>query len=207
MFSYRIAQNEQEIQQAVDLVSEVYIAEGYFSSDQINTKIQSYLLQPYATTILAFYNSQVIGAISLIRNTDTGLPMDDIFSTELVPIRKQYQTIAEICQFAIEKSTSEDRKKSMQVSFGLLAHTIHVLRSEQITGACFTINPKHLVFYTSIGCEQIGDEKQYALVNNAPALALFMDISKLSEESGNGSSFIKKILSLQPDQSFLRAQS
>ena len=209
MITYRTAVTPEDREEAIKLVTDVYTAEGYIdpSADR-PAGISDYINQPQSTTVMAYVDDWFCGTITIVRDSDQGLPMDVIYHDELAGFREQQVALAEVCQFAVLQKPTDHEKLShrtnLDVSLGLLSHTIHLALSEQIACLCFTINPKHQLFYRSLGCEQIGEEKSYPFVNNAPALAFSLAVTKLtdSSEQSVGHSFLQKVLTYKPTEEF-----
>ena len=65
------------------------------------------------------------------------------------------------------------------------------------------VDAGHKSFYKTLGCEQIGKEKSYPFVNNAPALALYLDLHKLRTQKEQRLSLVKRILDLKPTAKFI----
>lgn len=197
---YAVATNATERNQAIELVHKVYVEQGYLAPDAPTNNSKHFLHRPEAKTILC-KNPSLVGTISLVLDQHGNLPMEQIYAEELKTLRTDRRQLAEVCQFAVLKT---GRQTNLDVSLGLLSHAIHLALKETVDCLCFTINPKHQLFYRSLGCHQIGSEKPYPFVNNAPALAFFLDLTTVTamEQPRQKSLILKKILSQTPQQSF-----
>lgn len=201
MNSYQAATSAAERTEAIDLVQEIYLAEGYITEIRKDQTENHYLHTPKATTILCRKEHTLVGTISLIEDTGDNLPMAQIFTPELDELRKTKHKIAEVCQFAVRKTGSEN---NLDVSLGLLSHTIHLALQRGIDYLCFAINPKHQLFYRGLGAKQIGPLKLYPFVNDAPALAFYLDLTDIESTAHTDahSGILQKILDQTPAQSF-----
>lgn len=212
MITYRLANTQAKVDQAIALISEVYFQEGY-TSTKLPTEKQKHLLHSAdAKTILGYRDNVLEGTISIVHSTNQRLPMEQIYATELSQLPYDRSAIAEVCQFAVRKSTPNETQQptNIDLSLGLLSHIIHVAIKEHIECLCFTINPKHQIFYRGLGCTQIGPERSYPFVNNAPALAFSLEIVSLFSPATETtqaapSPFLKKILDCKPQASFFSA--
>ncbi len=193
-FSYRIIKTKEEINEITELITRVYTRQGYLDPDNIDDetpKISSYLSSPYATVFGAYVNDTAVGTITVIEDTNQGLPMDVVFKEELNEKRDVHTKIAEVCQFAIDKQLLKQANAGIsptitdvEVSTHLLRLVVHYGIHRQFDFFSLAINPKHKIFYKAIGCIQIGTEKQYPSVNNAPALGYILDIKKIERLVG-----------------------
>jgi hypothetical protein len=176
-------------EEVVSLITRVYIDEGYIDPQNTNgSAITAFLGQEYTTTFEARFGDLLVGTVSVARDGEAGLPMDCIYRDELASFRNRNAAIAEVCQFIVDKNLVRELCKSypssiseMDVSLGLLRAAIQHGIETHIEYFVFTINPKHRLFYESMGCVLIGDERSYPSVNEAPALAYALDIQALKQ--------------------------
>lgn len=199
MVKYRIAKTVKDINESKKLVLDTYKEEGYaIEQDDSQSNISDFIVKPITTTILCCENESVLGTISIVRDSSEGLPMDTIFKSELSDTRVNYPSLAELCQFAVDKS-----KSNQSISLGLLAHAIHILVSQEVECVCFAVNPKHETFYRALGAVQIGIEKTYPHANNAPALGFYLNL-KILGQSDNTSPYARILKSIVPDEDFCK---
>lgn len=210
MIQYKIATTVTEKESAISLVKGVYVREGYLksASDDV-ASISDYINLPEAVTVLAQEGDFLGGTITMVLDSSGGLPMDIIYRDELSEFRSGGHKLAEVCQFAVDWDLHDDgasKHSNPEVSLGLLSHVIHSAIRCDVTHLCFTINPKHAGFYQSMGCVQIGGEKEYPLVNSAPALAFMLDLKAIVGSIKEGVmpkfSLIKKMYDFKPAESF-----
>lgn len=183
MFTFLQAADSQ-IDDVVSLVQRVYEASGYIKAGEEN-KIGSFLYRTdLATSVCAYYNKQLIGTVSVVFDSKQGLPMDAIYRSELQLIRDRQQPIAEVCQFAIDRSILIDvpllvrKKAEAELALQLLALIIKYCQEQGLYYISFAINPKHRFFYETLGAELIGVEKKYDSVNDAPALGYLFSLDR-----------------------------
>lgn len=192
---YRVAVHENEIDVLQKLIIRVYLEKEYLNETSFEefSKINSFLRSSFSVTFGAYIDTIAIGTITVVEDSSEGLPMDSIFKNELQFLRQKGFRLAEGCQFAIDKSLLKDHIPKLlsgvteaSMSAQLLSLTIHYAISRHIDYICLAVNPKHKIFYESIGCERVGSEKQYPSVNNAPALAYTLDIKSFTEKVKQG---------------------
>ncbi len=177
MVTCHVAQTKTDLLVCQDLVREMYAASGYVDEAAVENGIASF--NPGASTIIAATKEgQILGTITLVADSEVGLPMEGIYGAELRQLREKQSAVhlAEVCQFAVKKvANGNSIQHNLEVSVALLRYAADYARASQLLGLCFTINPKHQRFYESLGAVQIGEERKYPHVNNAPALAYYLD--------------------------------
>lgn len=152
------------------IVERKYLAQGYAISDDI----ARYLEMPQATTYGLFHDDALYGTISIIVDSEQGLPMDSIYSDELASWRASGKNLAEVVQFAVDREVTDKKPSPFEAAPLFGAVLAHALR-EKIDHLCISINPKHDRFYALLGFTQIGGEKHYGAVG-APAIARVLSV-------------------------------
>ncbi len=183
MYRYEIAKNEDEKRAVLPLIKKLYVEQGYISKDSENNSFTTFLLSPFTQVFMGYANDVLFATISLVPDSDLGLPMDDLFKDELKPFKQK--KIAEVTQYAVDHETLKEQDKSLtqigqfMSSVPLLKIVLKTAKEKKIDYLCIAINPKHDPFYKSIGFVSIGELKYYPKVNNAPALPRILDITTL----------------------------
>ncbi len=167
----RILTSDREREAARALVRRKYLAEGYAATDD---SIARYLLLPSATTFGLFHDDTLYGTISLVLDNQDGLPMDALYAPELAPWRAEGKRLAEVIQFAVERTGSPFEAAPLFAA--ILARAVE----EQLDYLCISVNPKHDRFYALLGFKQIGEMKHYASVD-APAIARALHVPTQKE--------------------------
>ncbi|QQR64558.1 hypothetical protein IPH92_03265 [Candidatus Kaiserbacteria bacterium] len=203
MVTYHLAKSDFEIESAVALISRVYAREGYVKSEEGESGVSAYLRSSTSVTFLACVGETPVGTISLVGDSERYLPMDLIYREELTLLRNTKTRLAEVCQFAIDTELLKEEKMGTQldVSTSLLSLVVAHARSKDYTHLTFTVNPKHRKFYEMLGAVQIGGEKSYPSVENAPALGYVLDMTILNnaeEQSKVRHFLVERILNRVP---------
>lgn len=197
MYEYRICKASTEIEDAAALVRRIYTQQGYVSAvsnsaPASNNNIDQnsflkFLLSNHSRTFSGYINSGLYGTVSLVRDSELGLPMDDLFQSELTNYRLN-QKIAEVTQFAVDHDALEkhdsnfNSKMKMLAGAPLLAIVMQYALQTKLDYLCIAINPKHDAFYKMLGFQEIGDLKYYPSVNNAPALPRLLSLKNFNPE-------------------------
>lgn len=193
MYTFKLARDKSDRDQAATLVRRVYAKSGYIKEDG-STPITDFMYNEEQTnSVLALVDDKIVGTISLVQPGRDQLPMESLYASEIRDLDHPIMAVAEVCQFAVDKELlpkkfGTSKLFEAELALQLLALVISICRRKLISRALFTINPKHKSFYEALGARQFGAEKSYAAVNGAPALAYELDMDKLI--SGNASGLL-----------------
>jgi hypothetical protein len=173
--TFKLAETKQELEQAFKLLHDSYVAEGFMKPELSGLRLTSYHALPTTSTLVAKWNDEVVGTVSLIRQSSMGLPLQQIF--DISEIEDKGDQIVEISSLAI--------RRDFRGNFGhillplckfLYEYCIRYLRVDQMVIA---VNPRQLALYESIMLFRTIKAKpvpSYSFVNNAPAVGAVMDL-------------------------------
>lgn len=179
--------NEETTAEAIALIARVY-GKAHSAAEEVSA-ISAYLTSPSAATFTGRLGGTVVATISVIGDSEKGLPMDSIYRAELDALRKEGGRLAEVGQFAVDREQLAEQLPTfppLAVTTNLFKLVLKHSISEQIDRLCIAINPKHAAFYQGLGFVQIGALKHYPSVANAPALAFALDVDSLADRMKNG---------------------
>ena len=168
-YECRVIQNDVDRLAARAIVKRAYEAQGYGTG----SRIAQYLQGPDAITFGLIRDDTLYGTISVVVDSEQGLPMDTIYADELSPWRSLGEKLAEVVQFAVDHDVYAAAFGTKPTLFGavpLFAAALSHALAKNIDYLCISINPKHDHFYNMLGFKQIGARKQYESVG-APAIA------------------------------------
>lgn len=195
---FYLANSNDKLQEAFDLVSVEYKKDGYINADA-KPEMPGYNFLPTSATFIAKLGNEIIGTVTIVGDGEKGLPMEEIYKAEIEKLRLSGKKIAEISQLALKREAFESlkinpRKFQIAILIPLFRLVYSFAKARGIDKLCISINPKHDIFYKSLGFEEIGELKYYPSVNNAPALARMLDISQAAEALAKKSFIFDEIL-------------
>jgi hypothetical protein len=174
---YRVARTREELEAAYSLVYKEYLKRGYINPDGERIKLSIFNALPQATTFIALLDKQIVATATVVPESPLGLPMDKIYHEELCSLRQRSDKICEVSMLASDTEIFQGgvsvmlNAKKLFFIFNLLDYM------------CITINPKHNLTYEYILFKDLGGGlKTYDTVNNAPAIAKFLDLKSSKEE-------------------------
>jgi len=178
---FKVADTREELEAAYRLVHEVYVKEGYEDLNKPELRINLRYALPTTATVVGKVGDQVVITLTIIGDSPFGLPMDMIFSRELCALRREDRWIAEIGALA---SHPDFRRRQQAVALNadkaILTYAMSCLKVDDVVIA---VNPKHVWVYKHLVLfETISkDVRQYRYVNDAPAVAMRLDMTTCLE--------------------------
>lgn len=181
---YAVASNDQ-IVEAEQLVRKEYYRKGYIESVESDrhSNISSFLYRPCSITFVALWKGCLAGTVSVVQDSQAGLPMDNTFSNELNTLRNHEGggILGEAVQFATDQDLFERHPeiqgRHRRILLLNLFHLVlqHSLR-DGVTHLCLSCTPQHGRMYRMLGFRTIGDPRYYMTVDTmAVAMALRLD--------------------------------
>lgn len=186
---YRVARTREELEAAYALVYKEYFKRGYIKSDGEHLKLSIYNALPQTTTFIALLDKQLVATATVVPDSPLGLPMDKIYHEELCLLRQRNSKICEVTMLASDTEFFQEgisimlNAKKLFFIFNLFKIIFDYARDiANLDHICITINPKHNLTYEYILFKDLGGLKQYDTVNNAPAVAKYLDLKSSKEE-------------------------
>jgi GNAT superfamily N-acetyltransferase len=176
----KIAETQDELEACFKLLHDAYVGSGFMKPDPSGMRATIYHALPTTTTLCAKYDDQVVGTISLIRESALGVPCQKIF--DLTPVKERGGLIAEVSALAVHRSF---RKTGGSILFPLMKFMYEYCTTFFDTRhLVIAVNPYHIELYESLLFFQRLAEKvveNYDFVNGAPAVGAFLDLKEAPE--------------------------
>lgn len=175
----KIAETREELEACFKVLHEAYVDSGFMKPHPSGMRVTLYHALPTTTTLCAKYDGEVVGTLSLIRESAMGFPLQEIF--DLAPLREHEGNIAEVSALAIRR----DFQKRGGILFPLMKFMYEYCTT------CFdtrhvviAVNPSHIKMYESLLLFRRLAAKvveHYDFVNGAPAVGATCDLKALPE--------------------------
>jgi hypothetical protein len=203
---FKLASNRLELEQAFGLVYEEYEARGLILAKHYKAPLRAgiYHALPGSVVLVALYRGKVAGTLSILPDSNLGLPMEQGYQEEVDQLRKMDRRIAEIGYLALSSDLFKRGQFSMFnfskfdfmcTLFKLMNH--YVCYEAKFDDICIVTNPKLMIF-KFIPFEIIGPVKYYGFdyssINKKPAVLKRLNLHTLKEKL----SFLQKNLFLGP---------
>ncbi len=171
----KIAQTRDELEACFRLLHDAYVGQGYMLPDPSGLRVTLYHALPTTTTLCALYDGEVVGTISLIRQSAFGFPMQAVFDLESVKERKG--KIAEVSALAVHPKF---RHSGGAVLFPLMKFMYEYCTSYFDTHhVVIAVNPKQIDLYEALLLFErlpAPTVAKYDFVNGAPAVGASIDL-------------------------------
>jgi hypothetical protein len=172
-----LARTEADLTGAFRLLYQSYLRAGLGEENAIGMRITPFHLLPSTEVLVAKHHGEVISTLSIVADSDAGLPMESMYSDEVAKLRSRSMRIAEMGSFADRRETPVRFAKL----FAELARLIvQVAESREIDALVLAAHPRHAKLYArSLGFEQIGDLTSCPYAQGNPAVCLLLDFDRV----------------------------
>jgi wyosine [tRNA(Phe)-imidazoG37] synthetase (radical SAM superfamily) len=171
-----------EMKDAFSLVYRTYLKSGLQKENQSSMRVGFYNLLPSSYLLIVKRDGKVCGTLTLIREINKRLPIDELFSEEVGRIRKAGSTVCEFSALAVDTTLSNGDHLGILMS---LFRKAIILGSDLFgcTDLCIMIHPRHRTFYQrKFFFESIGNLLPLEKVNGAPAVPLRLNLVTAREQ-------------------------
>ena len=142
----KIAETKEELEACFAVLHDAYVDSGFMKPDPSGMRVTIYHALPTTTTLCAKYDGEVVGTISLIRESALGVPLQKIF--DLNSVREKEGLIAEVSALAVHRRF---RKTGGSILFPLMKFMYEYCTTFFDTRhLVIAVNPSHIEMYESL---------------------------------------------------------
>ena len=171
----KIAESREELEACFKLLHDAYVSSGFMTPDPSGMRVTIYHALPTTTTLCAKIGDQVVGTLSLIRESAIGFPLQRIF--DLTDIREKEGQIAEVSALAVHPRY---RRTGGTILFPLMKFMYEYCTTFFDTRhLVIAVNPRHIEMYESLLFFKrltANVVENYDFVNGAPAVGAALDL-------------------------------
>ena len=171
----KIAETKEELEACFRLLHDAYVGSGFMRPHPSGMRVTTYHALPTTTTLCAKFDGEVVGTISLIRESIFGFPLQSIF--DLHEIREKKGRIAEVSALAVHPKF---RKTGGSILFPLMKFMYEYCTTFFDTRhLVIAVNPNRIEMYESLlFFERLTENavKNYDFANGAPAVGASLDL-------------------------------
>ena len=172
----KIADTREELEACFRLLHDAYVSSGFMKPDPSGMRATIYHALPTTTTLCAKFDGEVVGTISLIRESVFGFPLQSIF--DLRQVRAKGGKIAEVSALAVHPKF---RKTGGTILFPLMKFMYQYCTTYFDTRhLVIAVNPNRIEMYESLLFFQRLTENtvaNYDFANGAPAVGASLDLT------------------------------
>lgn len=171
----KIADTQDELEACFKLLHDAYVGSGFMKPDPSGLRATVYHALPTTTTLCAKFDGEVVGTISLVRQSSFGFPMQAVF--DLDEIHAEKGKIAEISALAVHPRF---RQSGGSILFPLMKFMYQY--STTFFDTChlvIAVNPDRIEMYESLlffKRLQKHTVQNYDFANGAPAIGATLNL-------------------------------
>ena len=171
----KIADTQLELEACFSLLHDAYVESGFMKPDPSGMRVTLYHALPTTTTLCALWDGEVVGTISLIRESAFGFPLQKVF--DLTPLRQKTGNLAEVSALAVHRSF---RKTGGAILFPLMKFMYeYATQYFDTRHLLIAVNPNRIEMYESLLFFQrltANVVENYDFANGAPAVGATLDL-------------------------------
>ncbi|MBI4376452.1 MAG: hypothetical protein HY549_08380 [Elusimicrobia bacterium] len=174
---FKIAETNEEREQAYRIVHDNYVELGYMRPHFSGLRFTAYDAQPQTILFIAKAQGQVLMTMSLVMDGPAGLPLERIFKKEVYALKQRTRRLAEVTALA---HCRRDKRRGVELFLSLSRLTVSVGLREGIDDFLITVNPRHRDIYPKLmQFTPFGSERCYEVMEKNPAIAYRLDLRGL----------------------------
>lgn len=171
----KIAETKEELEACFRLLHDAYVGSGFMRPDPSGMRVTIYHALPTTTTLCAKVDGEVVGTISLIRESVFGFPLQSIF--DLHEVREKKGRVAEVSALAVHPKF---RNTGGTILFPLMKFMYEYCTTFFDTRhLVIAVNPNRIEMYESLlFFERLMENsvENYDFANGAPAIGASVDL-------------------------------
>jgi hypothetical protein len=172
---YRVVQSRAGREAAFQLVYDAYTASGLIAANPTHMRVTGYHLCPSTAMFLALDRDRPLYTVSLIGDGQLGLPLEEIYASEVAALRSRGLRFAEVSCLAACQEMPHGLD-GFTIYVNLIGLMLQYARFHGMHGVVLAVHPRHARFYERFfGCEVFGELKNYDAVNGHPAVGCYHD--------------------------------
>lgn len=177
----KIAESEDEFEGAFKVLHDAYVEENFIEAHPDAIRPTKYHLSMNTSLVIVKRKNEVIGTLSIIRNSSIPLPIESIYAKNLISSKLNKNAYhAEISCLAIKKS--ERRQNGGQIFFPLLKFMYEYCYNYfGVETILIAIHPKDRFFYEGLLLFNSIEERVIDNYMGAPALGMYLNLKQAKE--------------------------
>lgn len=156
---FRVATDPHEREAADRLVFETYVEEGFWGDAPTKFQAEMESISSHRTVFVAVKENVVIGTLSLVCDSQQGLPADHFQPEMMAELRDSSEVIGQAGLLAMDRSCNRRASLVLFLFKYLYQYSFYYAGVDRFVALS---SPKHARFYQSVMCfEKVGQSKHY----------------------------------------------
>ncbi len=178
--TFRIATTREDLEGALRLVYHNYVEKNYCGLNRFQMHFYLYDVLPGTRTLVALDGGRVVATLTLVFDSDMGLPSETLYGAELNNLRAAGRKIAEISKLATDRGLGSGQIVAVRGLFRLAWLLASAVRGA--TDFCIMVEPHHDKFYRKAYLfERLGEQREDPKAGDAPSVLLRLDLQSAPE--------------------------
>jgi hypothetical protein len=174
----RVTTSPDELFAAFRLVYEQYQRSGLMNPNKCGMRITPYHLLPTTEVLVALEGSKLTCTMSLVCDSEKGLPMEAVYPDEIAGLRLKGLSLAEVSCFAESQDEGDSSQSAVFQLMPLMAQLAYRRGADVLLIA---VRPRHARFYQRfLGFDAIAEERSHGRVCGTRGVALAADLNRLA---------------------------
>jgi hypothetical protein len=190
---YKIASTRKDRAGAFRLAYRAYRRAGLCPENDHELRITPYQLLPTTDIFVGELDGETICTISLVRDSELGLPMEVIYPEEVETRRLHGLSLAEVSCLADRR---KDPRRYFPVFLEICRWVVQTAQYRGIDQLLLAVHPRHARFYHRyMTYERCGEVRRYPCVCDHLAVPMCLDFDHIDPEHPNYNRFFGKPIS------------
>ena len=174
-FQYKVACDMTSRERVFRFAHEIYSGVSLAQDDGMGMVVSPHDAGPETFSLLAeSEDGTILGTVSLVFDSERGLPCDEIYWKETGSLRERGCAMAEVTRLALRKDIEDSREILLRL-FNLIY--IYATRVRGYTDFVIEVHPRHVKYYErALGFRAEGEEQKCPRVGGAPAILARLDL-------------------------------
>ena len=173
--SVGLAESRFERQRALELLRTVYVRKGLLREENPGLRLSPQACAPGSAIFVARENDEIVGTITVYRDSAIGLPIDCVHRADIDKVRERFAAIAEVGSLATRGGR---RGRGITAMLFLAAFRWAAVTQIRCIVAC--VNPSYRRFYSGLlRFEVLGLCQAHPRFQGAPSIPIGLDLAIL----------------------------
>ena len=173
----KVASTREEREATFRLIYNAYSRSGLCEPNSYGMRFTQHQMLSTTDIFIAKLRGEVICTLSLARDGELGLPLEDLYAEEVAERRAQGLKLAEVTCLADRRS---EPKRFFELFCDLSRLMVQLAEKATIDQVLIAVHPRHAAMYRRyMAFHQCGELKHYQTVRGNPAVALCLDLNAI----------------------------
>ena len=172
-----IASTREEREAVFRLIYQSYYDAGLCEANQLKLRFTPYQLLPTTDIFYAKLRGETICTLSLVRDGELGLPMEDMYAGRVQQRRAAGLRLAEVSCLADRRN---EPSRFFELFCDLSRLMVQLADRQLVDQLLIAVHPRHAALYMRyMAFKRIGKKRDYSAVNGNPAVPLCLDLNEI----------------------------